>query len=404
MLRPRLARLPIVAILLFTLPAHAAESPPAAERIDRALASAAHCLIDAQSPDGAWRSHHYGLLKDGPSLTPHVALAVNHLTAYDQRAADAARHAEAYLNSLLDAGGQIKRDVDLVYPVYTVAEACRLGDLFGDHHSAAAWLANLRRQQLTESLEWRRDDIEFGGWSYALSPPHRPPAGRQRGAWDWSNLSATVDALETLHALDVPTDDPAFPAAAVFVRRCQNLAVDGSVADAKFDDGGFFFSPAEALRNKAGDAGVDAAGRNRFRSYGSATVDGIRALILCGAASDDPRVIAARRWLDKRFTADHNPGDFVAANEDIREATYFYYCRGVSRLLTSSTQARAIADALLRTQRDDGSWANRFTDGREDDALVATPLAVEALLNCREILRSSAATRSTSGSSADPLK
>src|SRR5205807_2342203 len=78
------------------------------------------------------------------------------------------------------------------------------------------------------------------------------------------------------------------------------------------------------------------------------------------------------------FTAGHNPGDFVPANEDIRDATYFYYCRGVSELLTSSTQARELIDELIRRQRDDGSWANRFTDGREDDPLVATPMAGDA--------------------------
>jgi hypothetical protein len=35
-------------------------------------------------------------------------------------------------------------------------------------------------------------------------------------------------------------------------------------------------------------------------------------------------------------------------------------------------------------QRPDGSWANRFTDGKEDDPLIATPLALLALVNCRD--------------------
>ena len=375
---------------------HGADVPPMVPRIDTALTNAAKFLLAQQSPDGAWRSHRYGLLKDGPSLTPHVALGVHILSAYEPLAAAAVKDAKAYLDGLLDADDHLKRDVDLIYPVYTAAEACRLAELFEDHHAAAVWLALLRRQQLTEALEWRSSDLEYGGWSYALTPPHRPAAGRQRGAWDWSNLSATVDALETLHALHAPADDPAFAAALLFIRRCQNLADDGSVADVKFDDGGFCFSPAEALRNKAGEAGVDARGHTRFRSYGSATVDGVQALQLCGVRDDDPRLLAGRRWLDEHFLADHNPGDFVAANEDIRDATYFYYCRGFSRLAMSPAQARGIAEALLRRQRDDGSWVNRFTDGREDDPLVATPPAVEALLNCRRILQSTAPATSTS--------
>jgi rhamnogalacturonyl hydrolase YesR len=55
--------------------------------------------------------------------------------------------------------------------------------------------------------------------------------------------------------------------------------------------------------------------------------------------------------------------------------------------LTSRARARELADALIRRQRDDGSWMNRFTDGREDDPLVATPMAADALLNCRAMLK-----------------
>ena len=45
--------------------------------------------------------------------------------------------------------------------------------------------------------------------------------------------------------------------------------------------------------------------------------------------------------------------------------------------------ANALADALLRRQQPDGSWVNDAEQVREDDPLVATPLAMAALAVCR---------------------
>ena len=56
--------------------------------------------------------------------------------------------------------------------------------------------------------------------------------------------------------------------------RCQNFAMEGPEADPAFDDGGFFFTPTDPVRNKAGAAGTDRRGQVRYHSYGSATADG----------------------------------------------------------------------------------------------------------------------------------
>src|SRR5207247_7629208 len=42
------------------------------EEIDRSLGRAARFFVMKQSLDGAWRSEHYGGLKDGPTLTPPI--------------------------------------------------------------------------------------------------------------------------------------------------------------------------------------------------------------------------------------------------------------------------------------------------------------------------------------------
>ena len=174
---------------------------------------------------------------------------------------------------------------------------------------------------------------------------------------------------------------------------CQNFS-DGQ-GDPAHDDGGFFFSPVDPARNKAGEGGVDRLGRVRFHSYGSATADGLRALMRCGLDASSPRVTAARAWLERHFSAITNPGTFGPLRDLEREGTFFYYAWSISHALRAmpagsirgeSSWAVAITRELLRLQRPDGTWSSRFTAAKEDDPLVATPLAAGALGNCRDRL------------------
>src|SRR5207253_5385267 len=126
----------------------------------------------------------------------------------------------------------------------------------------------------------------------------KPPAGRRTPPLTESNLSATVATLEALRAAGMANNHPAVRKALLFCERCQNFGDEPA-----FDDGGFFFIYDDGVRNKAGVAGSDKQGRERYASYGSATADGFRALILCGLPPDHPRVGAARGWLQTHFNA-----------------------------------------------------------------------------------------------------
>src|SRR5262249_43324489 len=145
------------------------------------------------------------------------------------------------------------------------------------------------------------------------------------GAGVDADLSSTLFALGALRVAGSSADEPAIARALLFVRRCQNLAEDGRDDDPAFDDGGFFLTPTDPVRNKAGTAGTDRSRRVRFHSYGSATADGLRALLRCGLAPGHRRVEAARRWLERNYSATTNPGVFAPARADERDATYFYY-------------------------------------------------------------------------------
>lgn len=62
---------------------------------------------------------------------------------------------------------------------------------------------------------------------------------------------------------------------------------------------------------------------------------------------------------------------------------------GVAKISTEGEKiswAEALSRELIRRQRDDGTWTNRFTASKEDDPLVATSFAAGVLGICRTVL------------------
>jgi hypothetical protein len=370
-------------------------------QVDRALGTAIRFLISSQSPDGAWRSPTYGVFKDGLSLTPIVLKAVTF--GPDVTGSTSARRRGAdYLVARIRADASIDDGpIGMIYPVYTASAAViALTHLDFPASRAArdAWLRELRRRQLTEALGWQPDDPAFGGWGYSIEPPSKGNAVLAPAQQVDADLSSTLFAIGALRIAGMDADDPAIRKALIFIERCQNVAVSGEDGDPQYDDGGFFFSRTDPVRNKAGVAGRDRRGRLRYHSYGSTTADGLRALLRCGLSRDHPRVAAARAWLEGHFSAAFHPGVFESAREVDRDATYFYYAWSVAHAFRSlgikeiHSQGRSVAWAdalsqeLIRRQRGDGTWTNRFTASKENDPLVATSFAAGALGICRTFL------------------
>jgi squalene-hopene/tetraprenyl-beta-curcumene cyclase len=284
----------------------------------------------------------------------------------------------------------------ITYPVYAAAGAVTVLSRQSRGGTAARdrWLAALRQQQLVEALGWNESDDSFGGWSFAPEPPFAIN-GKPASPLGVPNLSATTFAIDALRAAGCPANDTAIQKALIFVERCQNWTDDKTALDSRFDDGGFYFLQGDAIRNKPGEVGVDAKGCTRYRSYGSTTADGLRTLLACGLPTDHPRVRAARGWLVVNFSAEKHPGEYPADREHIRPALYFYYAASVAEALLASRLktdfcdliwALELSEVLLSRQRSNGAWANPAVDVREDDPLVATPLALSALFYCKTAL------------------
>ncbi len=283
------------------------------------------------------------------------------------------------------------------YPTYAEALAVLVFNSPANQRHAAVrdrLRARLRTRQLGPANGWKADDASYGGWGYYPRQPKRP-AGAIHDDLLSSNLSATVLVVGALTLGGVPADDPALVVARGFVERCQNRILP-CPANPCPTDGGFFFSPAVPDSNKAGT--LRFGDRDVFRSYGSMTADGLRALLRLGVAPGDKRVVEAADWLERNFDPAQNPGTFADGAEVRRASAYFYWSwtsahalRAIGRPELVTTRGRvawapALAAELLRRQRDDGAWKTDYTEMREDDPVVATSFAMASLLVCRGVI------------------
>ena len=326
-------------------------------------------LLAMQSDDGGWKSATYGLLRGGQSLTPFVLAALLELppgaaavppAAVDRALAFIARHG--------DANGALGRDSDAAedYPNYATAlavKAIALARRDGWREAIAPMVAELRRQQLTEDRGFSPADAAYGGWGIGGPLRVAPFAGHV-------DLSMTRVVLEGLRAAGVEPGDPALEKARVFVGRCRDAA-----------SGGFFFSPVVLEANKAGESA-----EGRPIPYGTPTADGLLSLLAIGAAPDDPAVAAARDFLLARFRADVCPGPRPEAVPRWDDALRGYWRSVAARSLAASgalipgdPRATALARAIALDAAPDGTHRNPSPLMKEDDPLIATTLAVEAL-------------------------
>ncbi len=363
-------------------------------------------LLKHQSPDGAWRSDVYAAFKDGSALTPLILTALQ--DAADARlpgpdTADTRRKAADFLASFVEIDGTIREPAGgFDYPVYTAALALRAfahPENRGRVASKDTWAKYLFDRQLTGQNGWERTDPHYGGWGYCRVVPKKPEPNGFAPPLVESNLSATLFALDALHAAG-KLAPPTATAAAQVLMMWQNFIPPppgGLPPGFVQGDGGFHFVLADPVRNKAGLYDVisphppaPAIPRQRFGSYGSATADGLRALLLTPdeePGKQDVRTRLAADWLKANFRADAHPGQYAPGMESNRDAVYFYYAASVAKafraanlsLPTGRDWAAELARELAKRQRADGSWANPIELVRENDPLVATPQALAAL-------------------------
>jgi hypothetical protein len=346
------------------------------ERIDRSLERAAAWLESRQADDGGWHSAVYGQMGGGAGNTAHILSAMSRLPrAIRVQCRPSTGRAIDFLFRSRGPDGFVQApDKSSDYPNY--ATALTLSALATRGGDGEQWISELRdyliAAQQAKRLPWESDDGGIGSWGLVGGASSDPSSHRD------GNLSTTRTVLEALDASGgVPNSTSEL--AVRYVTRLQNA------------DGGFRFAyEVNDPLNKAGvQPVIDHDSNVSAKSYGTATADGLCALVACGVAKADPRVRAAVAWLDDHGEVESVPGwpDTVeiAADSSAREGLRFYYYAALADAMLHFPDAEfvnrraALVDRLLKGQSADGSWINVANSQREDDPLIATAWAVAAL-------------------------
>ncbi|MFG0307160.1 MAG: prenyltransferase/squalene oxidase repeat-containing protein [Phycisphaerales bacterium JB040] len=250
----------------------------------------------------------------------------------------------------------------------------------------------LKTLQYDESYE---GSLESPGFTEPVSRDHPYYGGVGYGNNSRPDLSNLGFFLDALHDAGVSTEDPAYRKALVFLSRVQMLdeVNDQPYADDS-EQGGFVYATtpnADSVDEFIGQSQAgyyeeqtsDGRTLTRLRAYGSATYLGFKSLIYADLSADDPRLVAAREWIERNFTLDENPGLGD-------QGRYYYYCAMARALGAWGDDAigpegserdwrEGLVRALLALQNEDGSFRVLHERWMEGDEVLITAYALIAL-------------------------
>ena len=370
-----------------------------------ALGRAAEYLWRQQAKDGGWHSPQYGVMRSGQALTPYVLHALVSLPeSAVPRPEGGVEQAMAFIRDRLDKNGVLgNADPDIVeYPVYSTAYALRCAVEIEPQRPREMRIVEMTRflaaAQFQEANGFSTKDAAYGGWG--LNAP------QSRGVSGHMDLAHTRRALEALAAFErhSSVDSPIYDRAPLLERaraflsllqkrpdtaRRQPAVVEGDnpskiLREDPPYDGGFYFSPVVLAANKGR---VEDYPTPHWRSYATATCEGILALLAAGVPREDERVAAAVMWLALHADVDYPQGVPTKHPEPWGAAIRFYHysvrAEAYRALGVAADERQRLAAAVAKHQRDDGSFVNTASPlMKEDDPVLCTAQAVVALGNC----------------------
>ncbi len=312
------------------------------------------------------------------------------------RPADGVERALGFLRAKVnDEGALGLAEPDLLeYPIYATAYALRCLVRTAEERDEVLrqrMKAYLLAQQFAPSCGFEAQALVYGAWGFG--------GKRSPGAPGHVDLAHTRRVLQALREAGV-TDSEVYDRAQAFLRLLQRHPREerpqpsttpgpgGKGGKAPYD-GGFYFSPVVLAANK----GREEPGRDgepaTFRSYATATCDGLLALRAAGVPRDDERVTAALRWLEEHPRWESPEGIPAEHPEPWGDALRFYHLAVRSEAYAEmggpGDWREKVDRVLAPLQRPDGSYVNTASHlMKEDDPLLATTLAVLAMLGSRK--------------------
>jgi hypothetical protein len=361
------------------------------------LRRACDYLWSQQADDGGWHSPQYAVLRSGQALTPFVLHAL--LGASDSISSDKAhsvRRAVDFIRKHTDVNGVLGRaDPEVLeYPVYGTAYAVLclkriqsdpLLHRLQNYDLIMRLEAYLIRAQFDEADGFEPRDAAYGGWGFDIAhepgrPGHMDLAHTRRAL---AALDAPIDGASSGH-YRAPADLAlVHERARKFLKLVQKHP---DVAQLALFDGGFYFSPVVLDANKGREEIDD--NTKYFRSYATATCDGVLALLASGVPRDDDRIVRAAAWLWQHDNLAYPQGVPTDHPEPWGEAIQFYHfavrAEAYSALKWPGDWKTQLAAEVARHQSADGSVSNEASPlMKEDDPLLCTALATIALTHCQ---------------------
>lgn len=319
-----------------------------------------------QAADGSYSA------QAGPAITAIVTAAIlkHGRSPDDPQVTKSLKYLEGFVH---DDGGIYAKDSKVKNYETSIAMVC-----FAAANKDGRYKKLLEgAEAFVKKLQWDGDEDHDESSTYY--------GGAGYGGHSRPDLSNTQFLLDALKAVGRGAEDPAVKKALVFVSRCQNLETEHNATPfaARNPDGGFYYTPAAGGNSQAGttpDGGL--------RSYGSMTYAGLKSMIFAGVKADDPRVKAATKWLKEHYSLEENPG--------MGQQGLFYYYHTMAKALDALGQPvfedsadqkhdwRAeLSGAIIKRQKDDGSWINDTTRWMEGDPNLTTAYALLVLDYCR---------------------
>lgn len=403
--RSKLLGINIIAIVLGGWGGVSAEPPDVGNDAEAALRKSREYLWSQQAADGGWHSAQYAVMRSGQALTPfvlHALLEVPQSVA--PRPAGGVERALDFIRQHVDEHGALGHsDPDVVeYPVYSTSYALRClikakDDPTlckpGDKQLAARMFSYLAAAQFDEQEGFNTNNAAYGGWGFDVSQGDGKP-----GQMDLAHTRRALQALREYFTSLNMQRRPEFTRAELFLRVVQRdpaaLAAPRQVLDYLFNeqdipwDGGFYFSPVVEQANKAGfSATSDGKPAPHFRSYATATCDGILALLAAGVDRHDVRVVHAVQWLRAHDDFNYPQGVPTNRSEPWGDAIHFYHyavrAEAYAALGWQGDWRAKLAAVVANDQATDGSYRNNTSPlMKEDDPLLCTTLAAVALSHC----------------------
>jgi len=383
----------------------ATAAPESATDARKSLAAAAKWLWTQQGADGGWHSGTYKVLESGQAMTPLVLEALSRVPGDifaptpEQR-----RRALDFIRKHVNAQGVIGLDDPELpeYPNYATALALKCLTRWGDTSDAASIAQMhdyLAAEQFCEARGFKPDHMAYGGWGFGGPLP----LGGSPGHMDIAHTRHVLEGLRLstpLPSREGPGEGrPSHPNNAHFQRSELFLKLlqrhpsetrpqpsdSGAARPADWRapfDGGFYFSPIVLAANKGREATHQ--GQPYYRSYATATCEGVLALLAAGVNRDDERVQAAAKWLREHPRLDYPEGVPLNQPAPWRESIAFYHysvrARAYTALQWPGQWRQEMAKLLVARQEPDGSFKNKVSHlMKEDDPLLATALAVAVL-------------------------